>query len=247
MNYMSKILKRVEGAAARAQGKGYGSASIQKEVSQTLGFIKSEINLAIDIGGNVGAYAAELRRKNKNTEIHVFEPSSTNVRLMEESFKGDDLLKIVQLAVSDKSGEATLFSDKQGSGLGSLTKRKLDHFFISLDVTEKIKTIRFEDYWATCLNSRKIDLVKIDIEGHELFALQGFGDALKVTNVIQFEFGGSNIDTRTYFQDFWYFFADHGFDIYRITPLCAVRISNYSERDEFFAAPTNYIAVRRFD
>jgi hypothetical protein len=48
-------------------------------------------------------------------------------------------------------------------------------------------------------------MVKMDIEGHELTALKGFGAALDVARVLQFEFGGCNIDSRTYFQDFWYF------------------------------------------
>jgi len=86
--------------------------------------------------------------------------------------------------------------------------------------------------------------VKLDIEGHELAALKGFGRALNVTRALQFEFGGCNIDTRTYFQDFWYFFRDQHFDLYRITPFGAERIRRYKERDEFFKT-TNYIAVRR--
>jgi hypothetical protein len=61
-----------------------------------------------------------------------------------------------------------------------------------------------------------IDYVKIDVEGWELSVLQGFGDLVYNMRVIQFEFGGSNIDTRTFFQDFWYFFKDHNFSIYRI-------------------------------
>ena len=43
---------------------------------------------------------------------------------------------------------------------------------------ESIGTIRFEDYWKKKLGSGKIDILKMDIEGHELDALAGFGDAL---------------------------------------------------------------------
>lgn len=35
---------------------------------------------------------------------------------------------------------------------------------------------------------------------------------------VTFEFGGCNIDTRTYFQDYWYFFKTFGFRVFRITP-----------------------------
>lgn len=148
------------------------------------------------------------------------------------------------VAVSDKSGNAVLFSNEPGSGLASLTQRRLDHFNIPFDTTEEVKTIRFEDYWADHLKSRDLDLVKLDIEGHELSALNGFGKAIKAIKVLQFEFGGCNIDTRTYFQDFWYYFKEHDFDIYRITRYGAEPIQQYRELDEFFST-TNYIAVSR--
>ena len=103
----------------------------------------------------------------------------------------------------------------------------------------------FEDYWKTVLNSQQIDICKIDIEGHELDALVGFGEAIKHISVIQFEFGGCNIDTRTFFQDFWYFFQEKGFDLYRISPIGLIHIPRYRELDEFFFITTNYLAKRR--
>ena len=201
-------------------------------------------NLAIDIGGNVGEYTAELRKRNPSLEIHIFEPAATNLQKLGVRFKDDNLIRLVPFAVSDTLGSATLFSDKHGSGLGSLTKRKLQHFNIPFETIETINTLRFEDYWKNVLDSRQLDVVKIDIEGHELSALKGFGTAIQATRVIQFEFGGCNIDTRTFFQDYWYFFKEHNFDIYRITPLGSEKITHYKESDEVFLT-TNYIAVNK--
>jgi FkbM family methyltransferase len=198
----------------------------------------------VDIGGNVGNYTAELRRNNPGLEIHVFEPSAVNVGKLRARFRDDALIRLVPLALSDSSGAASLFADEAGSGLGSLTKRRLDHFRIAFDTEEAVNTIRFEDYWISELQGRPLDLVKLDIEGHELAALRGFGKALQASRALQFEFGGCNIDTRTYFQDFWYFFQEQGFELYRIKPFGAERIRRYKERDEFFKT-TNYIAVRR--
>jgi len=87
-------------------------------------------------------------------------------------------------------------------------------------------------------------MVKLDIEGHELTALEGFGDALTATKALQFEFGGCNIDTRTYFRDFWYFFKERNFDIYRITPLGAEKMTRYKQNDEYFLT-TNFIAANK--
>ena len=60
--------------------------------------------------------------------------------------------------------------------------------------------------------------------------------------MIQFEFGGCNIDTKTYFRDFWYYFKEHNFSIFRITPFGTVYLSKYKELYEKFIT-TNYISI----
>lgn len=239
-----QLAKHIEDIVQNIQGKGYGTATIQEENELVHKLLGRPPKIAIDIGGNIGEYTAELRRLNPHLEIHTFEPSSINIQKLNARFRNDKLIKVLPYAVSDTIGIATLFSNEAGSGLGSLTKRKLDHFNIEFNVTETIDTLRFEDYWKNNLNEKILDIVKIDIEGHELSALKGFGKAIASTNVLQFEFGGCNIDTRTYFQDFWNFFKENAFTLFRITPLGAEHIENYKESDEYFST-TNYIAVNK--
>jgi FkbM family methyltransferase len=239
-----RISRQIERFTSLTQGKGYGSATIRQEVKLLQSFSVQKPRLAVDIGGNIGDYSAELRRNNPELEIHIFEPSKTNIDKLKNRFQHDKFLHIVPEALSHETGKAVLFSNEPGSGMGSMTKRRLDHFNIEFKTTEEIVTSRFEDYWRSHLGSREIDLAKIDVEGHELQTLQGFGEAINFSKVIQFEFGGCNIDTRTYFQDFWYFFKSHGFDIYRITPFGVEMIHKYREVDEFFKT-TNFIAVRQ--
>lgn len=241
---MFDVFARVERLAARAQGKGHGTATVEKEARIAYSFAGKATKLALDIGGNAGDYTAALRRHSDCLEIHTFEPSATNIAKLAERFRADHLVNVVPMAVSRANGIATLFSNHPGSGLGSLTKRRLTHFNIRFDVQEPVRTVRLEDYWHTHLGRRTLDLVKLDIEGHELDAIEGFGDALRFTRVLQFEFGGCNIDTRTYFQDFWYFLSANRFSIFRITPFGPQAITRYQERDEYFST-TNYIAVNR--
>jgi len=235
------ILRFVERKAAFCRGKGYGSATIRQEVKLVYELLGKLPTLAIDIGGNVGDYSAELRHRNKELEIHIFEPSLENINKLNARFADDRLIKILPYAVSDSHGTATLFADVPGSGAGSLTLRRLDHINVTFCHRETVNTIRFETYWKDVLKRRTIDIVKLDIEGHELSALTGFGEAINSVRIIQFEFGGCNIDTRIYFQDFWYFFQHHHYEIFRITPLGAEKIRCYQETDEFFST-TNYIA-----
>jgi FkbM family methyltransferase len=236
------MLRWIERGACYAQGKGYGSATIAQEVSAVNSLMRGDPKLMVDIGGNKGDYSAELRSRFKECQIHIFEPSTFNLERLSKRFIGDKLIAINPHAVSEMSGKSVLFSDRPGSGLGSVNKRRLDHFGIEFTNCENINTIRFEEYWCNVLLKSEIDLVKIDIEGHELSALNGFGEALRFVQMFQFEFGGANIDSRTYFQDLYYFFCNNDFKIYRISPFGLVPVALYTEWDETFVT-TNYIAV----
>ena len=227
-------------------GKGYGGKnSIKIETD----FIKSFLDqntksFLIDAGANKGAYSELLINNLYNYELILFEPNKENYELLLEKFKKNNKVTIENLGLSDKSTETTLYSDTKGSGMASLSKRNLEHFNKSFEIEEKIKVIKFYDYWISNLNKKEIDLLKLDIEGHEMFALKGCEDMVKNIKLIQFEFGGCNIDSKTYFQDFWYYFQKNNFDIYRISPLKLIKIDKYSETDEFFIT-TNYLAINK--
>lgn len=240
--WIFSLARRAERWAALAQGKGYGTSTIEQENRLVHALLAQPPRLALDIGGNVGDYTAELRRRTPDLEIHVFEPDAGNQARLAQRFAGDARIHRVAAAVSDQAGQATLYADTPGSGMASLVQRRLDHFGLEMTAQQSTPVLRLEDYWAGALDARVMDIVKIDIEGHELAALRGFGRALAATRLVQFEFGGTNIDARTYFQDFWYFFREHGFSLQRITPFGLQFIDRYRESDEAFVT-TNFVAV----
>jgi len=236
-------LSLLERSSALGQGKGWGAGTIAQEVSACCSLLADQPRLLVDIGGNRGAYAQEFLKRFPGSTVHIFEPSSYNINILNSLFSSASGVNVVGSALSDKSGELTLYADKPGSGMGSLSKRRLDHYGIELNEEEVVPVLRFDEYWKQFSSTFPvIDYVKIDVEGHELSVLEGFGDFLQQVKLVQFEFGGCNIDTRTFFQDFWYFFSDNNFSLYRIAPRGAIAVAAYSEADEFFSL-TNYIAL----
>ena len=229
------------------QGKGYGSSSIQKEVGICSTFMIHKPSIFIDIGAAKGNYTSEVLKYFPDIEAFLFEPSKAHKELYKNTFKNMNNVHINHLALSNVNGKQKLYYDQPGSSLASLTKRRLDHFRTYMNYSEEIETIRFDDFWKNTDIYKKnpdtiIDYIKIDVEGHELWVIEGFGDLLNKIGIIQFEFGGTNIDTRTFFQDFWYIFKDNNFSIYRIAPNGSIPITKYVESDEYFST-TNYIAV----
>lgn len=240
--FPQSALNSIEQLSASKQGKGWGSGTIREEVNCCISLLSKVPSTIIDIGANKGMYTEELLKRYPESDYFLFEPSAVNLHILQQKFGRHKNIRIFQEAVSNSTGNAKLFSDEEGSGLASLTKRKLDHFGIDMNLEQSIRTIRLDEFLNSNLPAQLIDYVKIDIEGHELDALNGMGERIKDIKIIQFEFGGCNIDTRTFFQDFWYFFKDNNFRIYRITPTGSNPIPTYRELDEFFST-TNYIAV----
>src|SRR5260370_30375013 len=111
-----------------------------------------------------------------------------------------------------------------------------------MELSEKVKISTNEDY-CSAHQINRIDLLKIDVEGHELDVLNGGKNMFSKSaiDMVTFEFGGTHIDTRTFFKDFFYFFQDHQMRIARITPtgyLCELK--SYKEVFEQFGT-TNFM------
>ncbi len=176
--------------------------------------------------------------------VHCFEPGHETFKALVDSFQMNGHVVLNNIGLSKEGGEALLHYDDFCSGLASLTKRKLDHFNIDFAKSEMVKISTIDNY---CEENQidHIHLLKIDIEGHEYDALLGAEKmfALNAIDIVTFEFGGCNIDTRTFFQDFWYFFSEKGFKLFRITPSGYLHpINSYKEIHEQFRT-ANFMAV----
>ena len=87
--------------------------------------------------------------------------------------------------------------------------------------------------------------MKIDIEGNEYKALRGGMKLLteKRIKAIQIETGGSNIDSRTYFRDFWDL-LHNDYSVYRILQDGIIEVLVYEEYLECFIT-SNWLFVQK--
>jgi FkbM family methyltransferase len=236
-------LRQLEFRLGALRGKGSGAFSVRTEVARVASVLEREPILVLDCGGNVGLYSAEILARYPNCEIHIFEPSAPNVAALLERFRLQRKVHVVPVGVSGTPGDGTIFADAPGSGLASLNRRRVEHHGLSFEYEEPVRLITIDQYWVDVLNERQIDLLKLDIEGHELPALEGALNALAQTSLVQIELGGCNIDSKTYLRDFFYFFKENGFSLNRITRFGLEELSRYSEVEESFAT-SNYLARR---
>jgi hypothetical protein len=78
-----------------------------------------------------------------------------------------------------------------------------------------------------------------------LEALKGASGALRHAQIgaLSFEFSPGNLNSRTFFRDFWDTLSENGFRIFRITPGGGLlQIREYYEDCEYFRGSSNYVA-----
>lgn len=126
--------------------------------------------LVFDIGGNIGYYSIALA-KGRNATIHAFEPiESTYKQFIANAYYNgvQDRVRINNFGLFDKSGELTFYVYKQdfGNASAAIMHEEKDN--------EKIvcKVERLDEY-VKAQGVERIDFIKLDVEGAEIFALRG--------------------------------------------------------------------------
>jgi FkbM family methyltransferase len=214
-----RILGRVAGYAEYLAGIGAGSEVETSGERAVFSLLRQRVSgscIVFDVGANLGQFlgATLAAFPDGRCDVHCFEPGVGTFRRLSERHGTVANVRLNNVAVGKERGEATLWYDQEGSGIASLTKRDLAHFGVRFDSSETVTTTTLDAY---CVEHGipRIDLLKLDIEGHELDALNGAAELFRrhAIGMVMFEFGGCNIDTRTFFRDFWHFFGDAGMQL----------------------------------
>ena len=223
-------------------GKGAGTGWDKGEEIAAARLIKRKDPVMLDIGANRGAWTTEVRRLTGGQGRWLLvEPAPeccVQLRKLAE-------VEVIEAAVGERSGTATLYSPGDQNGLASLHERHdslaRGQHFIGREV--RVTTI------DEILDERGIewvDVAKMDLEGHELFALRGAAQSLKHRRLgaLTFEFGTGNVNSRTFFRDFWDLLTGYGYRIERIYPGGkTLPVMEYYEDLEYFRSVTNYVAL----
>lgn len=246
---LQNMLEKTAKTAQYYMGIGSGDAVLSSGEQVIFNLLRKRVAppyCIFDVGSNTGQFLQLILHSiaSDDFSVHCFEPGGATFEALAASVKPDKRIKLNNKAIGKEKGTAILHYNTSGSELASLTKRRLDHFGIDFDKSETVEITTIDDY---CFENDiyHIHLLKMDIEGHELDALAGAGRmfAENAIDMVSFEFGGCNIDTRTFFQDFWYCFSKINMKLFRITPSGYLHpIACYNEIHEQFRS-ANFIAI----
>jgi FkbM family methyltransferase len=205
---------------------------------------KGEITV-VDVGAHQGDFARAARSAfGDRARIHCFEPEPLSFQALEAALSADAGIECHQLALGAAPGTARIFSDEPGSTLASLHPETFSTANASMGYSAEV-SVETLDRVARTMQLGRIDLLKIDVEGHEVAVLNGAHELLAkdAIGVVQFEFGERNLATRTYLRDFVNLLG-LDYELFRLSPRGLTRFE-YQPSCEVFLLETNYVAVRR--
>lgn len=208
----------------------------RKDEEEILTSLLHSNDVVIDVGSNIGTlsllFASKILPEGKVISIEAH-PTIFNFLQRNINLNGNlqPRIDLYNYAVGEKEGKIH-FSDKFNDDMNG----------ISLSDNDLSCTMKTLDNILSSYSYETIHLLKIDVEGYELFALQGAIETLKKTHIVYFE------SFEEQFQKYGYstnkiilFLNNEGFHVYKLVNNEPVELSadyiswNY---ENLFAAKT---------
>jgi len=164
----------------------------------------------LDIGANIGFYTKILSELVGETgKIYAFEPDKKNFSHLQKNAGNLKNVDLINKAVSDKTGTITLYQSDL---------LNVDHkTYETADYTSKteIESVAMDDI----IPNKKVDFIKIDIQGFEYFAFQGMKEIFKQNKDLKiiaelYPYGLNNSGIKV--DEFVSFLRNSNFYIYKM-------------------------------
>jgi FkbM family methyltransferase len=223
-----------------------GERAFQQTVVRVL--FGDEHVVVFDVGANVGIWSAPLAQdffdadKLGRLSLHLFEPSPDSFASLQdgmERFRGGHVV-LNQCAVGKHTDKRFLYV--MGRNAGTNTLRPGDSDDVN-DVIE-VDCINLDAYCRT-RGIKKIDFMKIDVEGGDLEVLLGAEGLLRQRAVrfVQFEYNHRWVFSRAFLRDVFELVGPYGYSVGKLTPTGVERYHEWHPELESFREG-NYLIWR---
>ncbi|MGH3345152.1 MAG: FkbM family methyltransferase [Carbonactinosporaceae bacterium] len=198
----------------------------------------------LDVGANRGEWSRALLGRARqsghvgNLALHAFEPASDTYRSLVNSVPTG--VRVNRLALSNHAGQATLHVVHPGAGTNSLYDSLTGCG--SAGRTEQVETTTLDEYLLRH-EIERIDLLKIDTEGHDFAVLLGAERSFKAgaISLAQFEYNHRWVHARHFLKDVFDLLRPLGYQIGKLTPRGMESYLDWDPELESFVE-NNYLA-----
>lgn len=201
-------------------------------LSEAIYRLTNKASLCVDVGANIG-YFSSLFAKYGGT-VYAFEPHPVIYDRLKKNCASLVNTQCLSLALDEKAGEADLYIPSNfdsNEGIASLQP------MVNSRVV-KVKTKTFDEIFP----SERVDVMKIDVEGHEISVLKGAIHALqagRILNIVFEDFAGEKSQVI-------HFLESYGYRVFRLVKsFTNLRLVKVGEAEQIpLWEPPNYIATK---
>lgn len=149
----------------------FGTYLIEEEIIRCWQSMAKGAKTIFDVGANAGIYSLAALAVQPGADVHAFEPTPEIAKRLRATAKlnGLDQLYVHELAVSSKTGSATLHRFRgeldANEGMNFITHRTGSE-------GETVQTVCLDQFCEE-RSIDNIDLLKVDVQGHEHAVLKG--------------------------------------------------------------------------
>ena len=154
-------------------------------------FIKKKAPVIIDIGSNVGQSINFFRNLFSKSKIHSFEPNKDCFQTLKKNYKNKNFIYLNNCAITNIKNKH-FYVNNIHSGLGSFSRintfskdiinKKLFNSKNFIEKKIKVSAIPMKKYLLENRIVKRIDLVKIDVQGHNINVLKSFGTSINIVD-----------------------------------------------------------------
>ncbi|HEX8341000.1 MAG TPA: FkbM family methyltransferase [Tepidisphaeraceae bacterium] len=183
-----------------------------QSVARYVRSIGQSLNVVFDVGANKGDYTAEVMALFPNARIFAFEPTPDVLVGLKSRYAGQQSVQVIDSAISDREGTLT-FHVRPNSVWNSMLPNDTSKIAPSESKEIHVRSTTI----AAAANEHQIeqvDLLKLDIQGAEMLALQGAAPLLSAAKIgfVQLELNFWKIYAgQAEFKTVSRFMFDHGY------------------------------------
>ena len=196
-----------------------------------------------DVGANAGDWTAEVLSQGHDVEVHLFEPIPHVYKKLIQNL--DKQLIFNNLGVGQKEEVKTFYYYEANPLLSTFYRRvdveKQGWLNPPKEITVLTTTI---DNYCQRHGIKRINFIKIDVEGGELDVLYGSQHFLETGRIdyLQFEYGGTYIDSKITLKEVFEYLQKFRYSIFKILPDRLEYKPTFLPEDENFEF-SNFLAV----
>lgn len=146
--------------------------------------LSKQSKVILDVGGNIGLYACIGGKNMPNTgTCYTFEPVPKNIKYLKKNVDLNNLknVKIISGAVGDSKGTLQIYLSPTDTGTNSASSELHKN---AKKIQVPVTTI--DEFCKENKLTKKVDIIKIDIEGFDGHAIRGAQNVIKTSKPTMF-------------------------------------------------------------